>query len=350
VQLHNAIRILALACLLGALSVVGKAQTTTTTTTTSPSSAASENGSNGTITSILPTQADEPALMIKKGGKEIEWRLGYTHSSRNAVFLDGIALYPFLVIGEIGVERVRKDNITTSLSGRYGLRNNLLVEVKVPVRYEIDSTSVPEVSPPAERTVSNFGIGDIEAGLYFQLPRKKEQQIRWVVSASVKSRTGEDPFEIDSLESAPLGSGFWYTKVGLTGVKIADPAAVFWNFGYTVNLERKDIPITVTDNNTGEESIVLFDIKPADIIEAGGGFAYAINSRLSINTSISISWSGSSKSNGEFVPNSAFTTGMLRLGVVWVTDNKMPVDLGFSIGLTDDSPDFVMEYRRRITL
>lgn len=299
-----------------------------------------------TVTATLPTRAVRPSLMITKGGRELEWRTSYSYSSRNSVFIDGIAVFPILVIGEIGVERIRKNSLTTSLAGRYGIADNLLVEVKVPFRYEADRSSVPEVTPPQENTVTSYGLGDVEGALFYQLPRKKEDQIRWVISFSAKSSTGDDPFEINNHEEAPLGSGFWNSRIGITGVKIVDPVAVYWNAGLTHNWERQNVPITITDMETGDQSIIYVDIEPANLLEAGGGFAYAINSRLSVNTGVSISWSGSSRSDGQRVANSAFTAASLRLGVVWLTDNRQPVDLGLSIGLTDDSPDFSLEFRK----
>ena len=302
------------------------------------------------VTPTLPAKAQRPSLMIKQGGLELEWRTSYSHSSRNSVYIDGVSVYPILVIGEVGVERVRKDSIVTSLSGRYGVRNNLMAEIKLPVSFRPERYSVPDVSPPQEHSVSNFGIGDIEGGLFYQLPRQHEDHTRWVASINVKSTTGQDPFEINIKKSVPLGSGFWNTKVGITSVKISDPAAVFWNAGYTVNWERHDIPITVTDMQTGEESILYLDIKPANLVEMGGGFAYAINPRLSVNTGVSISWSGSCLSEGKKVPNSAFTTATLRLGAVWLTDNNLPVDIGLGIGLTDDSPDFSLDFRHNFKL
>jgi len=298
------------------------------------------------VAATLPLNAQRPSLMIKKGGKVLEWRTSYSYSSRNAVFIDGVAVYPILVIGEIGVERIHRNSLITSLAARYGVADNLLVELKVPFRYESDRSSVPEVTPPKENTVTSTGIGDLEAGLFFQFPRKREDQIRWILNIGGKAATGNDPFEINIHEEAPLGNGFWDGKVGLTGVKIVDPVAVYWNAGYTVNFERYDIPITITDITTGEQTVVYVDIKPSNLVEAGGGFAYAINSRLSVNTGVSISWSGSSLSDGQKVANSAFTAASLRMGVVWLTDGGQPVDLGLSIGLTDDSPDFALEYRR----
>lgn len=303
-------------------------------------------GPTESVTPLLPVKAQRPSLMIKKGGKELEWRTSYAHSSRNAIFIDGIAVFPILVIGQVGVQRIRKDSISSSLAGRYGIANNLLGELKVPLRYESDTYSVPEVTPAQEQNVTSFGIGDIEGSLNYQFPRAREDQIRWVMSLGVKSRTGKDPFEVNLHEDAPLGSGFWSSRLGLTGVKIVDPAAVYWSVGYTINLQRRNVPIIVTDLQTGQPTTIYVDIKPANLIEAGGGFAYAINPRLSVNTGVTICWSGATKSQGINVPNSAFTTATLRLGAVWLTDKRQPIDLGLNIGLTDDSPDFSVEYRQ----
>ncbi len=302
------------------------------------------------MTATLPTRAQRPSLMIRKYGKELEWRSSYSHSSRNAVYIDGVAINPILVIGSIGVERIRKDTVVTSLAGRYGLADNMLGELKIPLRFESNLSSVPDVSPPQEKSMTGFGLGDIEGSLYYQLPRAREEDVRWVMNLGLKSNTGADAFATSAQKRPPLGSGFWNTKLGVTGVKISEPAAVFWSAGYTVNWARHQIPVTITNAQDGSTSIVYVDIKPAKSIDVGGGFAYAINPKLSINTGVSISWNGAAHSNGKRVPNSIFTAASLRLGAVWLTEKRLPVDLGLNIGLTDDSPDFSLEFRQNYKL
>lgn len=198
--------------------------------------------------------------------------------------------------------------------------------------------------------MTGFGLGDIEGSLYYQLPRAREEDVRWVMNLGLKSNTGADAFATNAQKRPPLGSGFWNTKLGVTGVKITEPAAVFWNAGYTVNWTRHHIPVTVSNAEDGSTSIVYVDIKPAKAIDVGGGFAYAINPQLSINTGVSISWNGAAHSNGKRVPNSIFTAASLRLGAVWLTQKRLPVDLGLNIGLTDDSPDFSLEFRQNYKL
>lgn len=302
--------------------------------------------SSSSATATLPSQARRPSLMVRQGDFELEWRNTYSHSSRNAIFIDGVAVVPVVVVGQIGVERVRRDSVNTSISGRYGLADNVLGELKVPFRYQSDRISIPDVNPPQENVASGFGLGDIEASVAYQLPRKSEKYVRWVVNAGVKSATGKDSFEINQREDVPLGTGFWSLKAGITGVKIADPAAVYWSLGYTYNFKRERVPIIVVDPQTGDEETLFVDIKPGNSVELGGGFAYAVNSQLSLNTGLSISFSQSTDTNGDTVANTAITSASLRMGVVWLTENRRPIDLGLSIGLTDDSPDFSLEFRQ----
>ncbi|MHB9133160.1 MAG: outer membrane protein [Armatimonadota bacterium] len=299
-----------------------------------------------TASATLPAQANRTSLMIKKGEKELEWRLSYSHFSTSTVFVDGVAMLPVLVIGQVGVERMRKDILISSFALRYGLRDNLEVEVKFPFRFLHDRSAVPDANPPQETTVTGFGLGDIEGAIYYQLPRKSERSIRWIVTGQLKTATGQDLFEIDSDEDVPLGTGFWSSKVGISGVVVSDPAAIFWNVGFTYNWLRKDIRIVSTDPVSGDVTVSYVDVKPGNTIDFGGGFAYALNPRFSINTGVNISMNSATTSNGRELANTTITSATLRMGVVWLTDRQRPIDLSMSIGLTDDSPDFTLEFRQ----
>ncbi len=293
----------------------------------------------------LPSQVRRADLMIKRGEAELEWRVSYSHFSSNTLFIDGVAMLPIMVIGNVAVERVRRDLIITSAAVRYGLQDNLEGEVRLPFRYQFERRAVPDASPPQEDTLNGFGLGDIEGALYYQLPKTPQSTVRWIVSAGVKTATGKDIFEIDTNEEVPLGSGFWSSKFGITGMKIADPAAIYWNAGFTYNWLRENIRIVSTDQTTGDTVVSYVNIKPGNTIDFGGGVAYALNPKLSLNMGVSASFSGSTTSNDRRVPNTAVTSATLRLGAVWVGE-VLPVDLSLGIGLTEDSPDFTLEFRQ----
>lgn len=305
-----------------------------------------------TNTPVLPATARRPSLMVRRGEKEVELRLSYSHFSKSTVFIDGVAMIPVIVVGEIGVERTRKDILIASVAARYGIWDNLEGELKIPFRYQTERRAIPEANPPEENLITGGGIGDLEGALYYQLPKKDENAIRWIVNLGVKSATGTDIFSIDTEDELPIGSGFWATKIGISGVKVSDPAALFWNLGYTYNWERDSIRIVKEDATTGDPIVNYVDIKPGDTIDIGGGLAYALNPRLSVNTGVTISFNGSTDSQqsgtGEWkrVSNTSITSATLRFGAVWLPDYWLPVDVAVGMGLTDDSPDFTIEWRQ----
>jgi hypothetical protein len=299
-----------------------------------------------TVTPTLPASAKRSDVMVKRGAKELELRFAYSHFSKNSLFIDGVAMLPILVVGEVAVEQVRRDVLIASVAGRYGLRDNLEVEVKVPFRYQYETRDVPQASPPQQISLSALGMGDIEGGVYAHLPARRKDGVRWIANASVKSATGKDIFSIDPDSEIAIGTGFWSTRVGITGVNISDPGAVFWSAGYTYNWLRTNIRVVSEDAQTGDLLVNYVDIKPGNTFDIGAGFAYAINPRMSVNTGMSISFNGPTKSNGRELANTRLTSAALRLGAVWLTEKKFPVDLAVSIGLTDDSPDFTVDWRQ----
>lgn len=299
-----------------------------------------------TVTPTLPASAKRSDVIIRRGEKEVELRMAYSHFSKNALFIDGVAMLPVLVVGEVAVEQVRRDVIITSFAGRYGLLDNLEVEIKAPFRYQHETSDVPEANPPEQRSLSAFGLGDIEGSVYVHLPARQLNGTRWIGSLTVKSATGKDLFSIDPNTDVPLGTGFWSTRAGVTGVNISDPGAVFWSVGYTQNWLRKNIRVVTTDQDSGDQIVNFVNVKPGNTMDIGAGFAYAINQRLSVNTGMSVSYTSSTASNGHKLANTALTSAALRFGAVWLTEKRWPLDLSVSIGLTDDSPDFTVEWRQ----
>lgn len=303
-----------------------------------------------TATPVLPSNPKQTFLMVKRGQKELEWRLSYSHFSSNSVFIDGVAMLPVMVIGQVDVQSTRKDLLIAQITGRYGIVDNLQAEIGVPFRYERDINSMPNVSPPEEKDISGTGLGDIEGTLYYQLPKKTDDAIRWIVSAGVKTATGRDLFSIDPTTQVPIGSGFWSSQFGLSGVKVCDPAAVYWNLNYTYNWLRQNIRVVSHNSQTNQAVVSYVDVKPGNTISIGGGVAYALNPKISLNTGLTVSFNGSTTNNGANVVNTAITTASYCLGVVWITDRQFPIDVTMNMGLTRDSPDFTLDIRENYQL
>ena len=63
-------------------------------------------------------QVERGGLLIGAGRQEVEYRLSYAHFSSNTIFIEGVAILPVIVVGEIAVERLRRDILIGSWAWR----------------------------------------------------------------------------------------------------------------------------------------------------------------------------------------------------------------------------------------
>jgi hypothetical protein len=306
-------------------------------------------------------QVGRGGLLIGAGQHELELRLSYGHFSSNAIFIDGVAILPVIVVGEIALERIRRDILIGTWAWRLGLTNNTQIELRVPYRYQHDRQSIPEATPPIERTNDDHGLGDISAAIFHQLPGKPLGQ-DLIVGFEAKSRTGRDIFDTTRLETVadtpvvvqrglPMGTGFWSFRGIVTGVRTSDPAVLFWNLGYTRNISRDDVTVFNVDPETEEVISTVVKVVPGSTYEYGLGLAYALNPDLSISLQFqqAITQSTKIKSPAEgsaWVAGSSLNVASIRLGAAWPDANGDPTDVSVSFGLTEDSPDIIVEVRK----
>jgi len=314
-----------------------------------------------------PPQVERGGLLLRGGEQEMEYRLAYAHFSSNTIFIDGIAILPVLVIGEIALERIQRDILIGSWTWRLGAASDTQVELRVPYRYQHGRMSVPEATPPIEQTENDQGMGDISVAVYHQLGKRHFGQ-SLIVGLEAKSRTGRDIFETTRLQTVsmgmyddtsssivrdglPMGTGFWGLKGVVTGLRLSDPAALFWNLGYTYTLPRDDITVYGTDPDTMDIAPRVVKVRPGDTLEYGIGLAYALNPELSMNlqfqqaftqsTSITDPTEGTAQ-----VAGSNLNVASIRLGASWLNGKSTTTDVSVSFGLTKDSPDVVVEVRK----
>lgn len=267
---------------------------------------------------------EEGGLLLPRGKLQIEPTTTYVHTSANRITVNGVTILPFLVIGEISSERVKRDIVLETLTARYGLFRNLQVELRVPYRYQHDRISN---SATSESVRSTSGLGDIEGGIYSQVAYERGIIPDLIAGLSVKSITGKDPYG----REIGLGTGHWGIKGNLTAVKTADPAIVFGSFGYTWNVER-DI------DNFGK-------VDPGDTFSYNLGCAFALNYQFGMNFQIEQLISPKMVMDGTSVPGSFTNVVNLKYGATWAINKDFSCDISVAHGLTTDSPDFVLELR-----
>lgn len=285
-----------------------------------------------------PIEIERGGILLAKGKAEIDLGLTYAHFSTNQIFIHGFAILPVLAIGEITVERIRRDIFIGSVGIRYGLFEDCQIELNVPWRYWSSRRSRPEETPAHEVRFDGSGMGDIEGGVYYQFLKEREGVPNLIVGVTGKSRTGKDVFELENPnEELPTGTGFWSVKGTLTAVKTLDPVVVFGTMGFTYNIERDDIYVKYRDRR--------IDLDPGNTYEYGFGFAYAISPKFSTNLQYQQAITLSSKVDGVTQVNTNLNVVVLKLGAVYSMSKRTSLDVSVSTGLTDDAPDVVIELR-----
>ncbi|MFZ5800364.1 MAG: transporter, partial [Candidatus Omnitrophota bacterium] len=265
-------------------------------------------------------------ILLKKGKWQIDPSITYVYTSANRITVEGYTIFPILIVGEISTQKVKRDLAIASITTRYGLRDDLQVELSVPFRYQHDRVTVE--SPASETVRSASGIGDVSAGLFYQCAYEKGIMPDLIAGLSVKSNTGGNPYGKD----IGLGTGHWGIKASLVAVKSSDPAILFGSLGYTYNVKRDDIEGFGT-------------IKPGDTIDYSLGAAFALNYQLAFSAQVQQSLTRKMEMNHSTVPGSFTNVVSLKYGLTWSINKNLSCDVSASNGLTTDSPDFILEVR-----
>jgi hypothetical protein len=272
-------------------------------------------------------------LLLPSGTLEIDNTTSYFSASSDHVSVNGFALLPILVVGDISSQRVREDFLLPSFTARLGLPHKFQMDVLVPYGYEsirtVDALNV-------QTTATSFGLGDISAGVYRQLTTEHGRLPDMLANVRFKSTTGKDSFSLTSSEVA-LGTGFNAIQGNLTVAKSSDPVVFFGNLSYTGNLPANH---TVSANDPTNP-----DLKTIGHFTPGGAVGFQLGSILALNPEVSmtVGWdqrfTRSTQLNGVDIPASYLVEGTLRLGTSYVYAPGKIVDLSFGVGLTPDTPN-----------
>ena len=272
-------------------------------------------------------------LLLPPGTIEIDNATSYFNSTNDRINIDGFAILPVLVVGDIASQRVRKDLLLPTFTARLGLPGRLQFETYIPYGYElfrtVDANNV-------QTSQSTFGLGDIAFGVSRQLVFEHNRWPDLLANVRFKTTTGVDSFNLSSSQTA-LGTGFYAVQGNLTAAKANDPVVFFGNLSYTANLNG-----THTIQSTDAQG------QPVSIpghFEPGDAIGFQLGSILALNpeTSMTIGWdqrfTRATTLNGQTIPASYLVEGTLRLGASYLYAPGRTVDLSFGVGLTPDTPN-----------
>jgi len=235
-------------------------------------------------------------LLLPSGTLEIDNTTSYFSASSDHVTVDGFALLPVLVVGDIASERVREDYLLPTFTARLGLPHKLQGDFTIPYGYELIRT----VDANNDQTSSSsFGLGDISAGISRQLTSEHGKIPDMLANIRFKSTTGKDPYNLQSSQVA-LGTGFNSIQGNLTVAKSSDPVVFFGNLSYTANL-KGDHTVSANDPNNPAATMVGH-FNPGDAIGFQLGSILALNPEVSITLGWDQRFTRSTTFNGVDIP------------------------------------------------
>src|SRR5262249_35139757 len=157
---------------------------------------------------------------------------------------------------------------------------------------------------------SGKGVGDVELTARYQFNDGGIDKPYYVGSLRYKTRTGKDPFEVETSRNItglrdgvqtelPTGSGFHAIQPALTVLYPSDPAVFFGTVSYLHNFKRSHV---TRNTDTGPED--LGSIEPGGIFGFNFGMGLALNEKSSFSIGYDHSSVGKTKQNGQTAADS----------------------------------------------
>jgi len=281
----------------------------------------------------------------------VEPSLQYSYSSSDRVNIIGYTIVPALTIGVVDVRTVHRNTAVAGLTARYGVTNRLEVEARLPFVYRNDDTITRPINlePSSASQVFNadgYGLGDIELAARYQLNTPKPGDPYYLGGVRLKTRTGEDPFEVDYMNpgapglptmqtTLPTGTGYYTLQPTFGIIYPTDPAVFFGGINYQWNLKRD-----VNSSLNGIPNSYIGEIDPADAVGINFGMGLGLNERSSFSIGYEQTWYGESEQDG-VVPDgvTSLQTASLLLGYSYRLNKNAALNLSIAAGLTEDTPD-----------
>lgn len=301
---------------------------------------------------------EQPGVLTPKGKYVLEPSLQYAYSSSNRIALVGYTVIPAILVGLIDIREVRRTTVTGALTGRVGISNRFELEAKLPYVYRSDTGVGREFLQGASTNSTVFdstghGVGDIEMTGRYQFNDGGLERPYYVGSLRFKSRTGKDPFEVQTSKSVlgfrndgvqtelPTGSGFYGLQAALTTLYPSDPAVFFGTVSYLHTFARSNV-----SRNTDLGPEFLGRVAPGGIYGFNFGMGLGLNERSSFSIGYDHASVGKTKLNGSNPSDSVrVQLGTLLLGYSYRLDEKRTLNVSLGAGLTRDTPDVSLTVR-----
>lgn len=305
---------------------------------------------------------EQPGVLTQKGKYVLEPSLQYAYSSSNRVALVGYTIIPAILVGVIDIREVRRTTLTGALTGRFGVSNRFEMEAKVPYVYRSDTGVGREFLQGAATNSTIFdsrghGLGDVEVTGRYQFNDGGLDRPYYIGSLRFKSRTGKDPFEVETSKNVvgfrndgiqtelPTGSGFYGLQPAITVLYPSDPAVFFGTVSYLHTFARSNVS---RRTDTGDE--FLGRVSPGGIFGFNFGMGLGINERSSFSIGYDHASVGKTKVGGQVSAESVrVQLGTLLLGYSYRLGDNKTLNVSLGAGLTRDTPDVTLTVRMPVS-
>lgn len=286
--------------------------------------------------------SDVGGVLTPRGQFVLEPQIEYSHASTRRFFFSGVEIVDAVLIGAIEAEDANRDTLTGALAARYGITNRLEADVRVPYVYRDDTERDPvEVE---DRSVTGSGLGDIEAGLHYQMNSGLNGWPFFIANVRAKAASGKGPFDVDynlqgQQDDLPTGSGFWSVEPSLTVIYPSDPVVLFGNLGYTMVL-AKDVDKTISGTRYER-------VDPGDVIKFAFGMGIGLNRAISISLGYEHNavLATSTEVSTDTVKSDRLQVGSFLMGFSMRLNPKRSINLNLAVGATEDAPDVQLTLR-----
>jgi hypothetical protein len=334
---------------------------------TARNSAAGESTAQATAPGDVPTRKspgasrgvedlllEEHTLFDQKFSAELGFE--FAHFDRSQLVLNGFLALDAIFLGDISIDEIDSDILTTNLTGRWTVTDRLQLSLNLPFVYRETTTRSggQELSSilETEKKVDDSDLGDINLGVSYRLFPETPTRPDIVWNTSVIAPTGRDPYGIDFLEDPlntnlefpeelPTGSGLWGVQTGLSFLKTLDPAILFGSISWRHYLEDG-----FDDLGSDPEALPSpGDVQLGDQYQFSLGIAFALNERTSLSTSFTQRFIEDTEITRpgfgtQTVVGSDTTAGTFDVGVTYAMTDRLSVVSNLGMGLTNDASDY----------
>jgi len=345
---------------------IGSAQAQTAATSQGPAAqsastaaeaAAAQQQEQQRVIATDPTLARVGGVLTPRGMFSLEPSYEYFYTQNTQAIVNGFTIIPGITFGTVDIRQSTQRGNLGAVTLRYGVTDRMEVNIRVPWLSQSDTIQTAPADTNAQPITigpTGSGLGDIEFGTSYQINEGLNDWPVFIANLRVKSDSGRSPFDVPIYtindpqggftrglpKELPTGTGFWAIDPGVTVAWASDPAVFFGSLRYIWNVARD---VDLQDSAGGPPARTNLD--PGDGVGINFGVGFSLNERSSMSISYEHVRVSASRSEGRKITGSDFDTGTFNFGLSYRVSDRMSVNLGVGIGVTEQTPDTRIIFR-----